>query len=70
MGWHADALGYSGFLRWAYNSWVEDPLYDTTHVNWTPGDCFLVYPGGRSSIRFERLREGIQDFEKIRIVSE
>ncbi|MBN1899929.1 DUF4091 domain-containing protein [Candidatus Sumerlaeota bacterium] len=70
MGWHAAALGYSGFLRWAYNSWVEDPLYDTAHVNWTPGDCFLVYPGGRSSIRFERLREGIQDYEKVWIVRE
>jgi hypothetical protein len=29
-----------------------------------------VYPGPRSSIRLERLREGIQDFEKIRILRE
>ena len=28
----------------------------------------MVYPGGRSSIRMERLVEGIQDFEKIRIL--
>lgn len=28
----------------------------------------MVYPDGRSSIRFERLREGIQDAEKIRIL--
>jgi hypothetical protein len=28
----------------------------------------LIYPGPRSSIRFERLREGIQDYEKIRIL--
>jgi len=27
-----------------------------------------VYPGGRSSIRFERLQEGIEGFEKIRIL--
>jgi hypothetical protein len=27
-----------------------------------------VYPGAKSSIRFERLREGIQDYEKIRIL--
>jgi hypothetical protein len=32
------------------------------------GDCFLVYPGPRSSIRFERLREGIADYEKIRVL--
>ena len=29
-----------------------------------------MYPGARSSIRFERLMEGIQDAEKIRIVRE
>lgn len=68
MGWHAAAGGYSGFLRWAYNSWVAEPLYDISYVKWTAGDCFLVYPGPRSSIRFERLREGIADYEKIRIL--
>ncbi len=65
MGWHAAAMGYTGFLRWAYDSWTADPLYDTNHVRWPASDCFVAYPGGRSSIRFERLREGIQDFEKI-----
>ncbi len=68
QGWYAAAQGYSGFLRWAYNSWVEDPLQDTRFVSWPAGDCFLVYPGARSSIRFERLREGIQDYEKIQIL--
>jgi hypothetical protein len=29
-----------------------------------------VYPGGNSSIRFEKLREGIVDYEKIRILKE
>jgi hypothetical protein len=68
MGWLAAAHEFSGFLRWAYNSWVEEPLYDTRYSQWNAGECFLVYPGPRSSIRFERLREGIQDYEKIKIV--
>jgi len=70
MGIHAAALGYDGFLRWAYNSWVEDPFLDTKHLarNWPDGDCFMVYPGARSSLRFEQLREGIEDYEKIRIL--
>jgi len=68
LGIYAAARGYTGFLRWAYNSWVDDPLCDTKHVTWPAGDCFVVYPGPRSSIRFERLREGIEEFEKIRIV--
>jgi hypothetical protein len=29
-----------------------------------------VYPGGNSSIRFEKLREGIADYEKIFILRE
>jgi len=68
FGWFAASRGFSGFLRWAYNSWVEDPMYDTRAINWPAGDCFLIYPGARSSIRFERLREGIQEYEKIRIL--
>lgn len=69
MGWYAASMDFDGFLRWAYNSWVEDPLVDTRHVTYQAGDCFLVYPGARSSIRFERLRDGIQDYEKVRILS-
>ena len=30
----------------------------------------MVYPGGNSCIRFERMREGIVDYEKIRILRE
>ncbi len=67
-GWFASALGFDGFLRWAYNSWVEDPMVDSRYVTWPSGDCFFVYPGAKSSVRFERLREGIQDYEKIRIL--
>ena len=71
LGWHAAAVGYDGYLRWAYNSWTEQPNQDSRYFakNWPSGDCYLVYPGG-SSIRFERLVEGIQDYEKIRLIRE
>jgi len=68
LGWYASANGYDGLLRWAYNSWVRDPLTDSRFRAFPAGDTYIVYPGGRSSVRFERLREGIQDFEKIRIL--
>jgi hypothetical protein len=68
LGWHAASRGFTGFLRWAYNSWVEDPVRDSRFRTWPAGDTYQIYPGPRSSIRFERLREGIQDFEKIRIL--
>lgn len=68
QGWFASANGFDGFLRWAYNSWPENGLIDSRHTHHPPGDTFMVYPGARSSIRFERMREGIQEFEKIRIL--
>ena len=43
-----------------------DPIRDSRFRKWAAGDTYLVYPEGRSSIRFERLVEGIQDWEKIR----
>jgi hypothetical protein len=67
-GWYAKANGFDGFLRWAYNSWVENPLTDSRFRTWPSGDTFIVYPEARSSIRFERLIEGIQDFEKLSLV--
>lgn len=68
LGWFAQAEGYDGYLRWAYNSWTIDPLTDTRFRTWPAGDCFVVYPGGRGSVRFSKLVEGIQDFEKVRIL--
>lgn len=70
IGWHTMAGNYDGYLRWAYNSWTADPLRDSRFRTWAAGDCYLVYPGARSSIRMERLTEGIQDAEKIRILRE
>jgi hypothetical protein len=64
LGWYAAKMKVDGTLRWAFNSWVADPLVDTRHWAYQSGDCFMVYPGC-SSVRWERLREGIQDNEKI-----
>jgi hypothetical protein len=68
QGWYTAAHGYDGFLRWAYDAWPADPMRDARHELWPAGDCYLIYPGGNSCIRFEKLREGIVDYEKIRIL--
>ncbi|MEG1574785.1 MAG: DUF4091 domain-containing protein, partial [Bacteroidales bacterium] len=65
---HSMQCGVSGFMRWAYNNWGEDPLRDSRYRLWGAGDPFLIYPGFRSSVRFERFIEGVQDAEKIRIL--
>lgn len=68
LSWYAAAHNYDGLLRWAYDSWPADPMRDGRYGSWAAGDCYLVYPGGNSCIRFEKLREGIVDYEKIRII--
>jgi hypothetical protein len=70
LGWHAAAKGYTGYLFWAFNTWVANPLQDSRWKRYPAGDLFQFYPGPRTSIRFEKLIEGIQDFEKIRILRE
>ena len=69
-GFYVAGTEYDGYLRWAYNSWVKDPLHDTRFRAWPAGDTYMVYPHGRSSVRFEKLIEGIQAYEKVRILRE
>lgn len=69
-GFYVAQSNYDGYLRWAYNSWVRRPLHDTRFRSWPAGDTYMIYPHGRSSVRFEKLIEGIQSCEKIRILSE
>lgn len=68
MSYYSAKDHLDGYLRWAYNSWVKEPLLDSRFSAFAGGDTYLVYPGGRSSIRFERLIEGIQAHEKITIL--
>jgi hypothetical protein len=67
----------SGYLHWGWNYWSPEPYNDTQPViddntELLPsGDAFIVYPdrAGKSvfsSIRFEAMREGIEDYEMLR----
>ena len=70
LAWYALAADFDGMLRWSYNSWVENPLQDSRFRTWPAGDTYIVYPNGRSSVRFERTMEGVQDYEKAQIILE
>ena len=63
-------LGLDGFLRWAWNSWPQDPDDDASYGGWRAGDTFLCYPKGAPSWRFLELRNGIIAAEKVRILRE
>jgi len=70
ISWYAMAANFDGFLRWSYNNWVTDPLTDSRFRTWPAGENYIVYPDARSSVRFEMLRDGIEDAEKIRLLRE
>ncbi|MGY0057203.1 glycoside hydrolase domain-containing protein [Streptomyces sp. LZ34] len=67
LPWISAQRNLDGFLRWSYNSWTRDPFDQPVHI-FTQGDEYLVYPGKNgpmSSIRWEQLKEGIEDYELI-----
>lgn len=74
----AGAQHATGFLRWAYDAWVADPLTDSTHWSFPAGDCFLVYPSRRDaacpesrlSLRLAMLDEGVRDVNRLYLMRE
>ena len=74
---NAGKQGGAGFLRWAYDAWVADPLNDATHNSFEPGDCFLIYPDektaenpvSRRSVRLARVAEGVRDVNKLMYIA-
>lgn len=65
---YAAAKGYDGFLRWAFNSYTKEPLLDARFRAFQSGDTYSIYPQNRTSIRLEKFVDGVEMFEKIRIL--
>lgn len=64
-----------GFLRWAFDSFNAEPLVNTNHVRFVPGDLYLVYPSQRdgdrvpqTTPRYEKLVEGNRMMNKLWIL--
>jgi hypothetical protein len=76
LGYYTAANGYDGFLRWAWTTWPENPLRDTSYwghpyLHYLPaGDAFLLYPGPRRAVRWELLRDGFEEWEKLRLIAD
>ena len=64
----AVANDFDGMLHWSWMNWPDHPLTDSRFRLFAPGDTYCIYPGPRSSVRWERFIEGIQQTEKIRIL--
>ena len=71
INWRYDLTGY---LHWGLNFWADDPFDgDRIREDLPPGDCWIVYPGPDGpldSIRWEQMREGIQDYELLRLLDQ
>ena len=67
LNYRYDATGY---LHWGWNQWTEDPFKDVgMHI----GDGWHVYPskdGVLNSLRWEQMRNGIQDYECFRMLED
>lgn len=77
LHWINFRYGLAGYLHWGYNHWTEDPYRDT-QPDWShgaplpAGDQCIVYPGESGpveSIRFDAMRDGIEDYELLRMLS-
>lgn len=80
LHWLNFRYGFTGFLHWGWNYWTPEPVKDTQPVIdantqlLPPGDAFIVYPDRErnsvySSIRLETMREGIEDYELLRMLA-
>lgn len=78
LHWMNFRWGFTGYLHWGFNHWRGDPLKDLEppHGGSTflpPGDAWIVYPGDRcllDSIRHEAMRDGVEDYELLRLLAE
>jgi len=70
MHWLNYRYDATGYLHWGWNQWEENPYQDVgMHI----GDGWHVYPvkdGVLNSLRWEEMRNGIQDYECFRMLEE
>jgi hypothetical protein len=68
MHWLNYKYDATGYLHWGWNQWNENPYQDVgEHI----GDAWHVYPvkdGVLNSLRWEQMRNGIQDYEYLWMV--
>ncbi|HNR41878.1 MAG TPA: DUF4091 domain-containing protein [Bacteroidales bacterium] len=66
-----------GYLHWGLNYWNRNPFEEQTSIQYEGGnilpggDSWIIYPGNGkilSSIRFDAMRDGIADYELLKML--
>jgi hypothetical protein len=77
MHWLNYKYAIPGYLHWGLNFWKEDPFGEQTGIQYEGGnilpggDSWIIYPkDGKllSSIRFDAMRDGIVDYELLKML--
>jgi hypothetical protein len=76
MHWFNFRYGITGYLHWGLNWWEKiggaSPLYTEKLSSFPAGDSWIIYPAdGRafSSLRFAAMRDGIADYELLKLLA-
>lgn len=75
LHWINFRYNITGYLHWGFNYWNDQPFDETVQpdTDWPGGDSYIVYPGYKklySSIRLETMRDGIMDYELLKMLSQ
>ena len=74
--WMTVQMDMDGYENWKFAIWPADPWNRVSYKDplWLAGDMYYVYPGNDgkpcSSIRWENIRLGIQDFNLFRMLGQ
>ncbi|MBS7613478.1 DUF4091 domain-containing protein [Candidatus Bathyarchaeota archaeon] len=72
LHWLNYAYALKGYLHWGFNWWGRDP-FGELNPNLPPGDTHIAYPGRNgplSSLRLEVMRDGLEDYEYLKLLEE
>lgn len=66
LHWINFLYGATGYLHWGLNWW------DLKQGTFSPGDEWIIYPGQngpRGSLRWEAMRDGLEDYEYLKLLA-
>ena len=73
LHWINYRYGATGYLHWGLNWWHLNTTNTAAVGNWPAGDAWIIYPAygkAYSSIRLAAMRDGIADYELLKLLEQ